>query len=326
MIKNKAQGVTPIVIAFTPNYLIPAATTLWSVLKHADVDDQFEVVSLLSEPLSDAFRNILESIDTHNRVRFSYIELQHALKDVYVDEKYTVAASFRLLISELLPEYDTVIYMDCDMIIRNNLADLYRNIDLGDNYLAAVFEATLDFQIPGMRKLGFLPGEYFNSGFLVMNLSQLRKDGMSKKFVEALQVDYLEFPDQDVLNMLCKNRVTPLPPYYNSIRTFYLPQYKHFFLQKYSPEDWDAVWEHGSIHYTGDKPWRSFTVQFDVWWQYFLELPAKTRQYATINKKIFALYRFYSTPFGKFCVEKARELKRRLHSQNIANRNNSKPS
>ena len=69
----------------------------------------------------------------------------------------------------------------------------------------------------------------------------MRRDGMVAKFIEASKADYLEFPDQDVLNQLCKKRIVGLPPYYNSIRTFYLPQYKRFFLQKYTEQDWKEV-------------------------------------------------------------------------------------
>lgn len=97
------------------------------------------------------------------------------------------------------------------------------------NYLAAVFEASMDFQLDHLKTIGCNPNEYINSGFLIMNLELMRKDNMVEKFIEASKVDYLEFPDQDVLNQLCKDRILALPPYYNSIRTFYLPQYKKFF-------------------------------------------------------------------------------------------------
>lgn len=305
-----SSNITPIVVAFTPNYLAPAATTLFSVLKHSDKNDQYRVICLLTEELDEDMKQALKKIDVNNQMEFEYILMHDKLQGVYVDERYTIAASFRLLISELLPQYDKVIYMDCDMIIRNNLAELYRTTEPGDNYLGAVYEAALDFQAPNLEKLGFKPGEYFNSGFLVMNLEQLRKDDMAANFIEALKVDYLEFPDQDVLNMLCKGRVVALPPQYNSIRTYYLPQYKKFFLQKYTESDWDKVQKHGNIHYTGDKPWRTFTVEFDVWWQYYLELPNEVKEYAQVNPKMEKLYRFYSTTVGRTMIETARKLKR----------------
>lgn len=302
----------PLVISFTPNYFIPAATWLWSVLKHSDQHSRFHIICLLSENLSEKLKNTLKKIDRSDRVTLTFINLENKLKNVYVDERYTIAASYRLLLPELLPQYDKIIYSDCDMIIRNDLAKLYRETDIGDNYLGVVYESPLDFQEKNILKLGCKPGFYFNSGFLIMNLKALRDNEMTSQFIEGLKTDYLEFPDQDVLNMLCQNKVYGLPPYYNSIRTFYLPQYKEFFLQKYTEEDWNSVWEHGSIHYTGDKPWKSYTVEFHVWWKHYWELPKEVRKVDQYNKKINGLYRFYSNPLGKWIFESLKNIYRKI--------------
>lgn len=302
----------PLVISFTPNYFIPAATWLQSVLKNSNKNSLFHVICLLSENLPDKLKECLIKVDTLNRVSFTFINLEKKLQDVYVDKRYTIAASYRLLLPELLPQYDKVIYSDCDMIIRNDLAKLYHSVDLQDKYLGVVFESPLDFQEKNIRQLGCTPGFYFNSGFLLMNLKKLREDNMTPKFIEALKTDYLEFPDQDVLNVLCKRKVQGLPPYYNSIRTFYIPKYKVFFLKKYTEADWKSIWQHGNIHYTGDKPWNRFTVEFDVWWKYYWQLPQEVRKMDRYNKKMNALYRLYSTRTGKYLFEGIRSIYRKL--------------
>src|SRR5690606_12403477 len=87
------------------------------------------------------------------RSQISFVTLEDQLSDIYVDEKYTIAASYRLLLPDLLPEYQKIIYIDCDMIVRNNLAKLYREIDLEGSYFGGVFEATLDFQLPHMKAI-----------------------------------------------------------------------------------------------------------------------------------------------------------------------------
>lgn len=304
--------ITPLVVAFTPNYIIPAATCLLSILKSSHIEDRYHVICLLSEELSSVEIEKLKGIDSNNQLTYTFLDLKGKLNDVYVDQRYTIAASYRLLLPDLLPEYDKVLYLDCDIIVRNNLAQLYHTTNLENNYLGAVLEASLDFQEANIRKLGCKPGEYFNSGFLLMNLQKMREDGMVNKFLDGLKVDYLEFPDQDVLNIQCRNKVLPLPPHYNSIRTFYLPQYKKFFLQKYSEKEWKEVQKHGNIHYTGEKPWNTFTVEFDKWWQMFWQLPETVRKDYAYNKKMNALSRFYSLSIGKFAIESARKLYRLL--------------
>ena len=164
------------------------------------------------------------------RVYYSFINLQGKLKDIYVDERYTIAASYRLLLPDLLPEYDKIIYIDCDVIVRNDLSEIYHQTILKGNYLAAVYEAALDAQIPYLESIGCKPGYYINSGFLIMNLGELRRNKMVPKFLEASKVENLQFPDQDVLNQLCGGRITELPPYYNSIRTFFFLSIRKIFL------------------------------------------------------------------------------------------------
>lgn len=301
----------PLVVAFTPNYFVPAATCLYSILKHSYETDLFHVIVLLSEELPDQMKQKLDRLGG-DRMIFSYMNLDGQLGDIYVNEKYTVAASYRLLLPNILPNYDKVLYIDCDVVVRNNLAELYRKVDLQGNYLAGVFEATLDFQIPHLHAIGCNPGEYINSGFLIMNLELLRKDDMVTKFLNASKAEYLEFPDQDVLNQLCKGKILKLPPIYNSIRTFYLPQYKSNFMMYYSEEDWNEVQEHGTIHYTGAKPWNTFTVQFDVWWNYYMSLPKEIREHEQMNKKVYFLYLILGNSFGKVVIGFLQRIYRRL--------------
>ncbi len=50
----------------------------------------------------------------------------------------SVATYFRLFSTELLPELDKAIYLDCDILVRGSLKELW-NMDMGGNYLAAVY-------------------------------------------------------------------------------------------------------------------------------------------------------------------------------------------
>lgn len=311
----KKNGVIPLVVAFTPNYFVPAATCLLSVLKYSDKSDRFHVIVLLSEDLPDNMMGKLELLDD-DRMSFSFLNLEGQLADIYVNEKYTVAASYRLLLPELLVEYDKVLYIDCDMIIRNNLAELYRNTDLKSNYLAGVFEATLDFQEAHLKEIGCQPGEYINSGFLIMNLALMRKDKMTGKFLEASKADYLEFPDQDVLNQLCKGKILGLSPQYNSIRTFFLPQYKNNFLKYYAQKDWEDVQNHGNIHYTGAKPWNAYTVKFIDWWTMYGMLPQTIKKEWLENKKLRLLSSILRTSVGRIAMNLMQRLVRGLKYRN----------
>lgn len=312
---NRFDSRTPIVVAFTPNYFVPVATCIFSVLE-CSKDECYHFICLLTEDLPNDLQAMLGRLGKE-RCRFSFINLTGKLQDVYVDEKYTIAASYRLLLPDILPEYDKVLYIDCDMIFRNNLAELYRSFDLHDNYLAGVFEATLDFQQKHMNAIGCEAGKYINSGLLLMNLVQLRKDNMVKKFLAAAKVEGLEFPDQDVLNQVCKGKIIGLPPYLNSIRSFLLPQYKTFFLKYYTDQEWLDVKRIGNIHYTGTKPWNSFTVAFDLWWLSYGRLPAEIRRQAQVNIRIQFLSKIYLTIVGRAFISTVQSLYRKIKNNKV---------
>ena len=298
---------TPLAIAFTPNYFVPAAAMLRSLLDAST--GGFEVICLVTETIPERMQEKLLRLG-EGRLRFRYLPLQGRLAGVYTDPRYTEAASFRLLLPDLLPEYERIVYIDCDVIVRQDVGRLYRETDLGENWLGVVFEAPIEQQALRFRALGCDPMRYFNSGFLLMNLRKMREEQVSERLLEACRVPYLEFPDQDALNQVCQGRVLPLSPLYNSIRTFFIPKYKPDFIKQYGEALWADVQRHGTIHYTGGKPWQLFTVQFAAWWRTYESLPDEIRAEWTPDPRILRFWRIYRTPLGRI-VDAVRALKQR---------------
>jgi len=300
---------TPVVIAFTPNYFVPASVLIKSVLEHSS--GSFQFICLVAEEIPERQQKLLSGMFS-DRAQFRYITIDQLEEGVYIDPRYSAAAEFRLLLPELLPEYDKVIYVDCDVVARLDFEALYESIQLGEHLLAAVMEAPIENQAEKWEAIGCNSGQYFNSGFLVMNLGQMRKEGTSQKLMDALKTDYLEFPDQDALNIVCQGRVLALPPIWNSIRTFQLPQYKADFLKRYSEQDWNDVQDHGLIHYTGGKPWNCFTVQFDKWWRIYKSLPASVKAEWQPKPSVALLAGIYLSRSGRAAIDILQKLYRKL--------------
>ena len=298
---------TPLAIAFTPNYFVPAAAILRSLLDASTGD--FEVICLVTEEIPEQMQQKLMRLG-EGRLRFRYLPLKGRLEGIYTDPRYTEAASFRLLLPELLPEYDKVVYIDCDVIVRQDIGRLFHETHLGDNWLGVVFEAPIERQAERFRALGCDPMRYFNSGFLLMNLARMREEKVSEKLLEACRVSYLEFPDQDALNQVCQGHVLPLSPLYNGIRTFFIPKYRPDFERQYGKDLWDDVQKHATIHYTGGKPWQLFTVQIAAWWRVYDALPDEIRAEWTPDAKMVRFWKWYRGPLGRV-IDGLRALKQR---------------
>ena len=289
----------PVVLSFTRNYLVPASTTILSILKHNTSLNSYEFICLINEELPDVDKNKIKTLISPDHT-VVFINLQNQLKDIFVNARFTIAASYRLILPEILPSYKKVIYIDSDIIVKNDIGELFFNTQLDNYYLAAVDEPALDFQIDYLKQINCSPGEYFNSGFLILNLELLRNDNLVPKFIEGLNNESWQFPDQDILNIECKNKVLKIHPKYNSIRTFFLPQYKDEFLKRYSIKDWEEVQQFGNIHYTGAKPWNNITVKFDEWWKYYQLLPNDLKKDWDLNFNMYIksiIWRIYPLKF-----------------------------
>ena len=144
-------------------------------------------------------------------------KIKARLKNVY---HFSVVTYYRLFIASLFPQYDKVIYLDCDLVVLGDVSALYR-VELGDNILGAAPEQfvrnTKEFRTYAAEALGVDPDGYVNAGVLLMNLKAFRENRIEEKFVKLIteyDFDLLD-PDQAYLNYLCNGKIYVLPNGWN---------------------------------------------------------------------------------------------------------------
>lgn len=134
-------------------------------------------------------------------VRFYEIDETY-LSDLPTTEKWSHSIYLRLFIPKFVSdEINRVLYLDCDMVVRGDLEELW-NTDLTGK-AAAVVEDLHHFNSPMIERLGYDPYEsYFNSGMLLMNLDYFRRFGIVEKLFKYMKdnLSLLIHPDQDALN------------------------------------------------------------------------------------------------------------------------------
>lgn len=295
----------PVVLAFTASYFIPAAVCITSILEHAGQGERFHFICLLTRDLSDKQKMLLKLLAKDDTAVFSFLDLAGKL-DFPHNKRFTDAAYYRLILPDLLPTLDKVFYIDCDTVVQSNIGDLYAKLELEQHYLAGVPELVLDFQKDRLVDIGCDTENYMNSGFLLMNLKKMREDELVPKFLEATKSGKYLFPDQDILNICCAGRIKWIAPRFNSINVFRVLAYKPLFLSKFSARDWLEANQIGTLHYTGNnKPWDSYTLNFETWWQYFRSLPKAIRQETDKNGNFWKMYYlglFMGSSIGSFVV------------------------
>lgn len=252
----------PVFFALDDNYAPFFAVAVRSLLINSS-KDYFYSIHVLNDGLKEETKKRLSAYKTENsEVIFDdvscYVEkikprLNEALRDYY-----TASIFYRLFIAALYPDYDKAVYLDSDVTVIGDVSVLYET-DLGDNVLGAVPDDVIAgndvFRNYARFGVGVEYEKYFNSGVLVMNLDAYRRERIKEKFIFYLIKYNFESaaPDQDYLNVLCKDKVTYLERGWDRMST---------------DEDYDG--KIYLVHYNNfRKPWYYDDVPYEKYfWQY----------------------------------------------------------
>ena len=171
---------------------------------------------------------------------------------------YTRHVFYRLLMADLLPdEVGKALYLDCDIIVRHPLDDLW-GIDITRYAVGCVHDAQ-EAVIEKFNRLGFPYAKgYFNSGVLLANLTYWRNNHVARSFIEYIKNhnNKIVLPDQDVLNAVLQDHKLFIPIKYNTQNEFYFkPRLMNFDYSLYKDEINEAVADPVVLHFSGVRPW-----------------------------------------------------------------------
>lgn len=212
--------VVPIAFACNENYAPYAGVAIQSVLESAR-PGQFYRVYVLHSGISDNMIHLLEACSTSN-LSVCCLDVDmfilSKITKLYERLHYTKEMYYRFVIPEVLGFYSRVIYLDADLIVNRNIADILLP-DMGDNLLAAVRNTTVENRRIELEEWYNLDAnDYFNSGVLVFNIDGWKAENIEEKcfrFLETSDTKKLACPDQDILNIVCRDRILYLDEAWN---------------------------------------------------------------------------------------------------------------
>ena len=118
------------------------------------------------------------------------------------------------------------------------------------------------------------------SGNLIINSKRIREDKLIPKFCALADKQY-RFQDMDMINIVCEGRIKYLSPAFcltNYINDFAVNN-RDDLLSIWTEEEINVALEKGIVHYNGQKPWKGFCVNFDIWWEYYRKSPYFNEQF-----------------------------------------------
>lgn len=266
----------PIAFAFDNNLVMPACVCISSLMMNAR-EDTFYDIFILYPRATGLNREMLDCLPQYYpNCKISYREVDDTFASAFEIRGITTPAYYRLLIPELIPEYDKIIYSDVDVIFRYDLNKIYTDTDLSGYYVAGV--NSLSNLNPDYdkyyKKLGLESSNIIYSGNLIFNSREMRENRLAAEFKEQARKKY-EFQDMDILNIVCQDKIKYLSPVF-CVSTFFSQWvlYKKDCLKQFWTEiEIREATEKGIIHYNGQKPWKDYCVNFDIWWEYYRKSP-----------------------------------------------------
>ena len=271
---NMKKCTIPIFFSSDDNYIPFLAVAITSLVNNASKEYKYDI-TVLNTGVSYENKERIKKLQEEN-VNIKFVDVKHKIEKIAnklesrLRDYYSLSIYYRLFIPSMFPQYKKALYLDADITIIDDISKLY-NEDIEGYLVGAITDDVIPtderLQIYTREALDLEPEKYFNSGVLLMNLYEFKKQKIEEKFIYLLEKYNFDVvaPDQDYLNVLCKGKV------------------------KYIDKGWDRMPNPDEnfddndlhlIHYNMfAKPWKYDDVLYQ---EHFWEYAAKTDFYDNI--------------------------------------------
>ena len=214
------------VIVSTANdkYSLPLAAMIKSIELTLREEEQV-IVYIFYTRLKSAIKDEIDACCNSGKIDLRWLLISPEQTDgLKTSFRWTTDVYDRILIADMLPELDKVIYLDADVIVKRSLYDLWA-MDIEKWHLLAIPHATKEagyvqgkYGIPAYKIMGIPENTItFNSGVLVMNLKLWRRDDTANAIFAYLRVhqDKILWLDQDAMNVILYDKWLAIPYEWN---------------------------------------------------------------------------------------------------------------
>lgn len=206
-----------IVITCNDNYMIPARILIDSIAAH----NKDVVLWLIYDDVSEENLAALKQQADEYRWEFHPVRIPDRFlslaSELPCHWRFTKEIYYRLFMPWILSDCERALYLDCDILVRDSLEELYY-LDLGTNLAGAVQDMFISTRKESVERLK-LKGNYFNAGMQLLQLGLIREQMTEENMLDQIRVIsekfQLIYPDQDILNKVYDCRIQKLDRKYN---------------------------------------------------------------------------------------------------------------
>ena len=273
----------PIVFAFDDNLILPASVCIASLLESAHRNTFYDIFILHSSKCDFSNTQLSEYPHIFSNCSITFRTVVDEFQSAYELRGITTTTYYRLLIPEIIPEYDKIIYSDVDVIFREDMTKYY-NVDITGYYMAGVDNGSAlrpNVQKYVREELGIdYKYGHFYAGNLVINSAYILKDNLIPRFRELACKNFRQ-QDMDIINIVCYGKIKPLSPAFclTNFLAELIVKNRPAMRQLFPETELELALSKGIVHYNGPKPWKEWCVNFDIWWEAYRKSPVYDEQF-----------------------------------------------
>ena len=278
----KNNNVIPIFFASDENYAPYLCTTIYSILENTK--SFVEIYVLDGGILEESKILIQQSLLKFANFSIEYIDMSRFDLNRFPNLRhYSINTFSRYFIPELKPNLNKVLYLDVDIIAKDDIAKLYFQ-DLEGYPIGAVLEDFYGLNGKYIQEYidpNFKSGiKSFNAGILILDIQQFIKNNYSKILVDKTieLADRLSAPDQDVLNIVFENNYKIIDYRWNFMIDLF-DKFKKMYPQKAK----EIIKDYSIVHYVSHKPWKN---ELSLAQKDFMDIANKTMFSKKINETL----------------------------------------
>ncbi|EGP5048112.1 glycosyltransferase family 8 protein [Enterococcus faecium] len=219
----------------------------------------------ISKENKDKLQSIASNYQREDIIFLPVKDITQILKMNVNTDRGSISQYARLFVSTLLPrDLDRVIYLDCDIIIKQSIKKLW-TVDLEGKTIGALMDA---FSRYYRMNIDLEPEDImFNSGVMVIDLNRWKENNVEKQLLDfiAKKKGKIQQGDQGALNAILSKETYCLNPAFNSVTIFYDFSYEEMIQYRRPPKFYpkeiveNAVENPILIHFTtsflSKRPW-----------------------------------------------------------------------
>ncbi len=211
---EKTENAIRICMACDDKYAIHCASAIASMIDNHKSEEKLEFF-ILNSAISKKSQSRLEKLGNTKVSSLKLINVNPLdFKNCPLPENmhFSLETYFRLKLPDFFPDFDKVLYIDCDVTVLGDVKELWE-LDI-----AGVYAAVCEDIVPVEHLREFI-GDFanFNAGVMVINLKKWREDRISQKCFDFIEhhSEKIFFVDQDVLNSMLIPKINYFPRFWN---------------------------------------------------------------------------------------------------------------